>query len=61
MSKYVCKHMRDVNQGGSIINISSIAGLNRGQLPGGVAYASAKAGLNAMTKVNIVWKMFLGV
>ncbi|XVE95744.1 hypothetical protein REPUB_Repub02eG0125800 [Reevesia pubescens] len=50
VSKYVCMHMRDANQGGSIINISSIAGLNRGQLPGGVAYASAKAGLNTLTK-----------
>ncbi|KAI3437001.1 uncharacterized protein J3R85_005723 [Psidium guajava] len=51
VSKYVCIRMRDAHQGGSIINISSIAGLNRGQLPGGVAYASSKAGLNTMTKV----------
>ncbi|GKV17312.1 hypothetical protein SLEP1_g27833 [Rubroshorea leprosula] len=53
VSKYVCIRMRDANRGGSVINISSIAGLNRGQLPGGVAYASAKAGVNTMTKVNI--------
>ncbi|KAF8043678.1 hypothetical protein BT93_A1866 [Corymbia citriodora subsp. variegata] len=51
VSKYVCIRMRDAHQGGSIINISSIAGLNRGQLPGGIAYASSKAGLNTMTKV----------
>ncbi|XP_059646050.1 uncharacterized protein LOC132290268 [Cornus florida] len=51
VSKYVCIRMRDANLGGSVINISSIAGLNRGQLPGGVAYASSKAGLNTMTKV----------
>ncbi|XP_030517103.1 3-oxoacyl-[acyl-carrier-protein] reductase FabG-like [Rhodamnia argentea] len=51
VSKYVCIRMRDAHQGGSIINISSIAGLHRGQLPGGVAYASSKAGLNTMTKV----------
>ncbi|GLT88081.1 hypothetical protein SLE2022_061210 [Rubroshorea leprosula] len=51
VSKYVCIRMRDANRGGSVINISSIAGLNRGQLPGGVAYASAKAGVNTMTKV----------
>lgn len=51
VSKYVCMRMRDAKRGGSVINISSIAGLNRGQLPGGVAYASSKAGLNAMTKV----------
>ncbi|XP_021297447.1 uncharacterized protein LOC110426539 [Herrania umbratica] len=50
VSKYVCMHMLDANQGGSIINISSIAGLNRGQLPGGVAYVASKAGLIAMTK-----------
>nr|NP_001295655.1 carbonyl reductase [NADPH] 2-like [Jatropha curcas]ACS12983.1 2,4-dienoyl-CoA reductase [Jatropha curcas] len=51
VSKSVCLRMRDAKQGGSIINISSIAGLDRGQLPGAVAYASSKAGLNAMTKV----------
>lgn len=51
VSKYVCIQMRDADQGGSIINISSIAGLNRGQLPGGAAYASSKAALNTLTKV----------
>ncbi|EEF45108.1 3-oxoacyl-[acyl-carrier-protein] reductase FabG [Ricinus communis] len=51
VSKYVCIRMRDAKLGGSIVNISSIAGLNRGQLPGAVAYASSKAGLNALTKV----------
>lgn len=51
VSKYVCIRMRDAGQKGSIINISSIAGLNRGQLPGGVHYASSKAGLNSITKV----------
>ncbi|KAJ0098453.1 hypothetical protein Patl1_21145 [Pistacia atlantica] len=51
VSKYVCIRMRDANLGGSVINISSIAGLERGQLPGAVAYASSKAGLNTMTKV----------
>ncbi|KAI9161911.1 hypothetical protein LWI28_021957 [Acer negundo] len=54
VSKYVCMRMRDANQGGSVINVSSTAGLNRGQLPGGVAYASSKAGLNTMTKVMAV-------
>ncbi|KAH7557115.1 hypothetical protein JRO89_XS11G0049200 [Xanthoceras sorbifolium] len=54
VSKYVCIRIRDANQGGSVINISSIVGLNRGQLPGAVAYASSKAGLNTMTKVNIL-------
>ncbi|OVA11602.1 Short-chain dehydrogenase/reductase SDR [Macleaya cordata] len=54
VSKYVGRRMRDANQKGSIINISSIAGLNRGQLPGGVAYASSKAGVNNMTKVTVI-------
>lgn len=51
VSKYVCARMRDANQGGSVINVSSIVGVNRGQLPGGCAYVSSKTGVNAMTKV----------
>ncbi|GJX57314.1 3-oxoacyl-[acyl-carrier-protein] reductase FabG-like protein [Tanacetum coccineum] len=51
VSKYVCIHMRDAKQGGSIINISSIAGLNRGQLPGGLAYAASKTGVVTLTKI----------
>ncbi|XP_061343244.1 uncharacterized protein LOC133289343 [Gastrolobium bilobum] len=51
VSKYVCKHMRDAQRKGSIINIASIAGINRGQLPGGAAYSSSKAGVNVLTKV----------
>ncbi|KAL2318300.1 hypothetical protein Fmac_032176 [Flemingia macrophylla] len=51
VSKYVCKRMCDARIKGSIINISSTAGLNRGQLPGAVAYASSKAGVNMLTKV----------
>ncbi|RDY06442.1 fabG, partial [Mucuna pruriens] len=51
VSKYVCKRMRDAQKKGSIINISSIAGVDRGQLPGGAAYASSKAGVNMLTKV----------
>ncbi|KAJ4845973.1 hypothetical protein Tsubulata_000779 [Turnera subulata] len=51
VSKYVCIRMRDAKRGGSVINISSIAGLNRGQLPGGVGYASSKTAVNTMTKV----------
>ncbi|KAI3742292.1 hypothetical protein L1987_59972 [Smallanthus sonchifolius] len=43
VSKYVCTYMRDANQGGSVINISSISGLNRGEFHGGLAYASSKA------------------
>ncbi|KAL8191719.1 hypothetical protein R6Q57_028450 [Mikania cordata] len=51
VSKYMCMLMRDAKQGGSIINISSIAGLDRGQLPGGLAYAASKTSVNVLTKV----------
>ncbi|KAL2895843.1 3-oxoacyl-[acyl-carrier-protein] reductase FabG [Bienertia sinuspersici] len=48
VSKSVGIRMRDAKVGGSIINISSIAGLNRGQLPGSVAYSASKAGMMAV-------------
>ncbi|CAN4104773.1 unnamed protein product [Withania somnifera] len=52
VSKHVCRHMRDAKQGGgSVINISSIAGLNRVLIPGGLAYASSKMALDMLTKV----------
>ncbi|XP_076899268.1 uncharacterized protein LOC143553093 [Bidens hawaiensis] len=51
VSKYVGLKMVASKQGGSIINISSTAGLNRGHLPGALAYASSKSALNTMTKV----------
>ncbi|KAI9121319.1 hypothetical protein K1719_008352 [Acacia pycnantha] len=51
VSKSVCIRMRDAQIKGSIINISSIAGLNRGQLPGATAYATSKGGVNMLTKV----------
>ncbi|CAI9106032.1 OLC1v1005088C2 [Oldenlandia corymbosa var. corymbosa] len=51
VSKSVCLRMRDAKQGGCVIFISSIAGLNRGQLPGGLAYASSKVAVNTMTKI----------
>ncbi|KAG5556008.1 hypothetical protein RHGRI_006592 [Rhododendron griersonianum] len=50
VSKYVGKCMRDGGRGGSIINISSIVGLNRIQLPGGLAYASSKGAMHILTK-----------
>ena len=52
VSKYVCLRMRAAKKGGSIINISSIAGLNRGHLPGSVVYTCSKAAVNALTKVS---------
>ncbi|KAI4300903.1 hypothetical protein L6164_034230 [Bauhinia variegata] len=51
VSKSVCIRMRDAQRKGAIINISSIAGLNRGQLPGAAAYASSKSAVNTLTKV----------
>lgn len=51
MSRSVCRRMRDAGRKGSIISISSIAGLDRGQLPGGLHYTVSKAGVNCMTKV----------
>lgn len=54
VSKYVCRLMKDAKQKGSVINISSIGGIMRGQLPGGAAYSAAKAGVNAITKVWLV-------
>lgn len=51
VTKYVCKRMCGAHRKGSVINISSTSGLNRGNLSGAVAYASSKAGLNMLTKV----------
>ncbi|XP_052174591.1 uncharacterized protein LOC127789681 [Diospyros lotus] len=54
VSKYVCLLMRATNKGGSVINISSIAGLNRGLTPRCVAYAASKVAINTMTKLMAV-------
>ncbi|XP_071701171.1 uncharacterized protein [Rutidosis leptorrhynchoides] len=51
VSKYISICMRDSKRGGSIINISSISGLDRSQLPGGLAYSVSKAGIITLTKV----------
>ncbi|KAL3819685.1 hypothetical protein ACJIZ3_005590 [Penstemon smallii] len=51
VSKCIGSRMRLANKGGSIINISSIAGLNRVTVRGSVAYSSSKAALDSMTKV----------
>ncbi|KAL6179174.1 hypothetical protein ACLB2K_050690 [Fragaria x ananassa] len=50
VSKYVSLCMRNADMGGSIINISSIAGLNRGYLPGGPAYNCSKGAINTLSK-----------
>lgn len=51
VSKYLGIHMRNTGQGGSIINVSSISGLNRAQAPGCVVYSSSKAGMDSMTRI----------
>ncbi|KAI3682328.1 hypothetical protein L1987_82235 [Smallanthus sonchifolius] len=50
VSKYVGLQMRAFDQAGSIVNISSISGLQT-HTPGSLAYASSKSALNTMTKV----------
>ncbi|PIN22677.1 putative short chain-type dehydrogenase [Handroanthus impetiginosus] len=59
VSKYVCMRMRNAKRGGSVISISSIAGLERGQLPGGLVYACTKAAINTMTKMFSIDKLNL--
>ncbi|KAM7270869.1 hypothetical protein ACFE04_030083 [Oxalis oulophora] len=51
LSKYVSILMREAGQGGSVINISSISGLNRGYATRNLTYITSKAALNTMTKV----------
>ncbi|KAK9725997.1 hypothetical protein RND81_05G183100 [Saponaria officinalis] len=51
VSKSICIRMSEAKIGGSIINISSIAGLNRGHLPGSAAYTASKAAVNTLTKM----------
>ena len=53
MSKAIGKRMRSANIAGSIINISSISGLERGLFVGHSAYAPSKAAVNQLTKVCI--------
>nr|XP_004252844.1 uncharacterized protein LOC101268370 [Solanum lycopersicum] len=53
LSKYVCRRMRDakLQGGGSVINISSVSGLNRVLVPGGLAYACSKMALDMLTRM----------
>ncbi|XP_043691474.1 3-oxoacyl-[acyl-carrier-protein] reductase FabG-like [Telopea speciosissima] len=54
VTKSVCRRFRENGLEGSVIFISSISGTQRGELPGGIAYGAAKAGLNAMTKIMAI-------
>ncbi|KAI3772594.1 hypothetical protein L6452_03784 [Arctium lappa] len=51
VSKYICIHMHNANLRGSIINISSIAGLVRPPPRGSLAYSVSKMGVVMLTKV----------
>lgn len=57
VTKHVCRRMQDAKLRGSVINISSIVGLNRGQLPGGIAYTGSKTGVNSISKVIFLHTM----
>nr|GMD26624.1 3-oxoacyl-[acyl-carrier-protein] reductase FabG-like [Ipomoea batatas] len=49
VTKYVCLLMRNARLGGSVINISSLSGLNRGQYLGSLAYSCSKSAVNTFT------------
>uniref|UniRef100_A0A0D9X9M5 Ketoreductase domain-containing protein n=1 Tax=Leersia perrieri TaxID=77586 RepID=A0A0D9X9M5_9ORYZ len=51
VAKHVCRRMRDAKLKGSVINISSVAGLNRGHLPGSTGYAASKSAVHYVTKL----------
>ncbi|KAF3319815.1 3-oxoacyl-[acyl-carrier-protein] reductase [Carex littledalei] len=51
VTKHVCIQMCRANLKGSIINISSIGGVNRGHLSGGLPYIASKSAVNFSTKV----------
>lgn len=51
VTKHVCIQMCRANLKGSIINISSIGGVNRGHLSGGLPYIASKGAVNFSTKV----------
>ncbi|KAH0733725.1 hypothetical protein KY285_009432 [Solanum tuberosum] len=50
-------NLRGALGGGSVINISPVLGLNRGQLPGFLAYTSSKIALDMVTKIwHLNWE-----
>ncbi|KAK6942149.1 hypothetical protein RJ641_027526, partial [Dillenia turbinata] len=48
VTKHVCRRMRDANIGGSVIHISSIAGVNRGQFVMALELGKYKIRVNAI-------------
>ncbi|KAI3444308.1 hypothetical protein Pfo_000973 [Paulownia fortunei] len=51
VSKCVASRLRAAGRGGSIINISTISGLNRVQFHGGIAYSASKSAIDTMTRI----------
>ncbi|KAJ4971113.1 hypothetical protein NE237_004212 [Protea cynaroides] len=51
VTKSICRRIQENGLKASIIFITSIAGLQRGELPGASAYVASKAGIDAMNKV----------
>uniref|UniRef100_A0A0E0LWR3 Ketoreductase domain-containing protein n=1 Tax=Oryza punctata TaxID=4537 RepID=A0A0E0LWR3_ORYPU len=51
VAKHVCRRMHDAKLKGSVINISSVSGLNRGHLPGSTGYAASKSAMHYVTKL----------
>ncbi|KAJ3677656.1 hypothetical protein LUZ60_003380 [Juncus effusus] len=50
VTKHVCKLMLKSKIEGSVVNISSIGGINRGHLPGALPYIASKSAVNFTTK-----------
>ncbi|KAG6500572.1 3-oxoacyl-[acyl-carrier-protein] reductase FabG-like [Zingiber officinale] len=50
VSKHVCRLMRDAKVNGSVINVSSIAGLLGSRTPGAIAYDASKTAVHALTQ-----------
>ncbi|XP_043691475.1 3-oxoacyl-[acyl-carrier-protein] reductase FabG-like [Telopea speciosissima] len=54
VTKAVGRRIRKNGLKGSVVFITSIGGIQRGELPGGTAYVASKAGLISMTKIMAI-------
>ncbi|XP_043692248.1 3-oxoacyl-[acyl-carrier-protein] reductase FabG-like isoform X2 [Telopea speciosissima] len=54
LTKSVCRRINENGLKGSVMFITSIGGIQRGELPGATAYVASKAGINAMTKIMAI-------
>lgn len=57
MAKAVGRRMRSAKRKGSIMTITSIAGLERSLLPLAIAYGTSKAAANHLTKVFVTFPL----